>query len=255
MFLIVIIISAFWPDEINTLSVLQYQSIIYVSNGYKWNYLPSLHQSKWIHDGFLSKLWRRKATFAIEFSQPIDNMVFLGLCHLRFDNRGAVIVDYAANCMKCEIIGLAGSTVPNPIQLTRFCNVSDMSDRIPVWNRSTTHKGWWLSQSISNWVTWHHFTSPSRNEKSMSSSLYAVISLCQQIGQKASSTTNFCSYVMSFILYRPLHITQMFSTIYLSTVWFLFSLDSFIKSKLICWPIWVHISAVEPSNVLPAFIK
>jgi hypothetical protein len=40
-----------------------------------------------------------------------------------------VIVDYAANCMKCEIIGLAGSTVPNPIQLTTFSNVSDMSER------------------------------------------------------------------------------------------------------------------------------
>ena len=59
-------------------------------------------------------------------------MVFLGLCHLRFDNREAVIVDYAANCMKCEIIGLAGSTFPNPIPLARFCNVSDMNDGIPV---------------------------------------------------------------------------------------------------------------------------
>src|SRR5215213_9292907 len=73
-----------------------------------------------------------RPAFAIEFSQPIHNMVFLGLCHLRFDNRAAMIVDYAANCMKCEIIGLAGSTVPNPIPLTRFCNFSDMNDRIPV---------------------------------------------------------------------------------------------------------------------------
>ena len=57
-------------------------------------------------------------------------MVFRGHRHLRFDNRVAVIADYAHNCMKYEMIGLAGSALLNPILPTRFCNVSDVSDRV-----------------------------------------------------------------------------------------------------------------------------
>jgi hypothetical protein len=60
-------------------------------------------------------------------------MVFRGHCHLRFDNRGAVIVDNAPTWMKYQIMGLAGSIVPNPIQLTRFCNVSDMN--LEYWDK------------------------------------------------------------------------------------------------------------------------
>jgi hypothetical protein len=72
----------------------------------------------------------KRPTFAIEFSQPTYDMVFWGHRHLRFDNREAVIADYAHNCMKYEMIGLAGSALLNPILPTRFCNVSDVSDRV-----------------------------------------------------------------------------------------------------------------------------
>ena len=42
-----------------------------------------------------------------------------------------MIADYAAHkCMKYEMIGLAGSALLNPILPTRFCNVSDVSDRV-----------------------------------------------------------------------------------------------------------------------------
>jgi hypothetical protein len=51
-----------------------------------------------------------------------------------------MIVDNAPNCLKYEITGLAGPIVPNPILLTRFCNASDMGDRIMALNRSTMYK-------------------------------------------------------------------------------------------------------------------
>ena len=82
--------------------------------------------------GSCQTLGAKRPTFAIEFSQPTYNMVFRGHRHLRFDNRGAVIADYAHNCMKYEMMGLTGSARLNPILPTRFCNVSDVSDKSTV---------------------------------------------------------------------------------------------------------------------------